>query len=88
MTTLYQDSIIVLYLKYNLKQGGVTVAITMKAARVNAGYTQKEAAKALEISKNTLIGYEMGRVVPKSNTAQKMAELYGLSVNDIIFFAN
>ena len=64
------------------------VAITMKAARVNAGYTQMEAAKALEISKSTLIGYEMGRVVPKSNTAQKMAELYGLSVNDIIFFAN
>ena len=63
------------------------MAITMKAARVNANLTQAEAANALEISKNTLNGYENGKVIPKFDVAQKMAKLYGLSVDDIIFFA-
>lgn len=61
------------------------MAITMKAARVNAGYTQQEAAKALKISKNTLVRYETGKAVPLVTTAHEMALLYGLSVNDIIF---
>lgn len=64
------------------------MAITMKAARVNANLTQKEAAKALNISKNTLVNYERGRSVPKVDMARKMAALYGLAVSDIIFFAN
>ena len=64
------------------------MAISMKAARVNAGLTQREAAKALHISKATLACYENGKSVPRLDTAQKMASLYELSVNDIIFFAN
>ena len=64
------------------------MAITMKAARVNANLTQKEAAKALNISKNTLLNYERGRSVPKVDMARKMAALYGLAVSDIIFFTN
>ena len=62
------------------------MAISMKAARVNAGLTQTEAAAALHISKATLSGYESGKNIPKVNMAQKMAELYKLSSNDIIFF--
>lgn len=61
------------------------MAITMRAARVNAGYTQREAAKALNISKNTLVRYETGKAIPLVTTAQTMAALYGLSVNDILF---
>ena len=64
------------------------LAITMKAARVNANLTQTEAANALGISKNTLNGYENGKVIPKVDVAQKMANLYGLSVDDIIFLPN
>lgn len=62
------------------------MAISMKAARVNAGLTQHEAAKALHISKGTLAGYESGKNIPKVNMAQKISDLYKLSVNDIIFF--
>ena len=51
------------------------MAITMKAARVNANLTQKEAAKALDISKNTLLNYELGRSIPKVDMARKMAAL-------------
>ena len=62
------------------------MGITMKAARVNAGLTQKDAAKALGISKGTLSGYEAGKVIPKMDIAKKMATLYGVTNNDIIFF--
>lgn len=64
------------------------MAISMKAARVNAQLTQREAAKALEISKGTLLNYEKGRSVPKLDMANRMAELYKLAVTDIIFLPN
>lgn len=61
------------------------MAITLKAARVNANYTQNEAAKMLGISKGTLANYEMYRTVPGVDMAQKIAKLYGLEVDGIIF---
>lgn len=61
------------------------MAITLKAARVNAGLTQKEAAKALKISKNTLANYEAYKSKPNIEMAQNIAALYGLSVDGIIF---
>ena len=60
--------------------------ITMRAARVNVGLSQKEAAKALGINKNTLAGYELGKAIPKMDVAKKMSKLYGVSTDDIIFF--
>lgn len=62
------------------------MAITLKAARVNAGLTQKEAAKDLQINKNTLANYENYRTTPDIEMAQKIAELYGCTVNDLYFF--
>lgn len=61
------------------------MAITIKAARVNAGFTQKEAAKRLKISRGTLASYEMYKTKPDVHTAQAMADLYGTSVNNIIW---
>lgn len=62
------------------------MAITMRAARINAGLTQKEAAEKLEISRNALTNYENGKSVPKVDLAKRMAKLYGFPINDIIFF--
>lgn len=59
------------------------MAMTPKAARVNAGFTQIEAAERLNISKGTLASYEMYRTKPDIDTAQAMAALYGVSVDDI-----
>lgn len=59
--------------------------MSLKAARVNAGLTQKEAAKALEISKGTILSYEKYRTKPDVDTAKKIAKLYGVTVNDIFF---
>lgn len=63
------------------------MGITLKAARVNAGFTQKEAAKRLGISRGTLASYEAYRTKPDIETAKKIAALYGLPVDGIIFFA-
>ena len=61
------------------------MAIHLKAARVNAGYTQNEVVKRLNISKSTLISYEKYKSKPDIDTAQRLAELYGMSVDNIIW---
>lgn len=63
------------------------MAIHLKAARVNAGLTQEEAAERLEIGKRTLINYEQYKTIPSIEMAKKISSLYGLTVDDIIFFA-
>lgn len=60
--------------------------ITLKAARVNANMTQVQVAKALKISRNTVANYEAYRTKPDIETSARLAELYNLSVDDIIFF--
>lgn len=59
--------------------------ITPAAARVNAGLTQKQAAKALNISNKTLLNYEKGITVPDWTTVDRMCALYGCP-SDLIFF--
>ena len=59
--------------------------ITLKAARVNAELTLEDAAKALGITKNTLISYEKYRTIPDMAMGTAMASLYGTSVDNLIF---
>lgn len=65
----------------------ILAELHLKAARVNAGLTQKQVAEMLNISKNTVINYEKYRTTPDVETSKTLAALYGLTVNDIIFFA-
>lgn len=53
--------------------------ITVKAARVNAGLTQKQAADKLGITPQTLSQYEKNGVV-KFKVIKKMAEIYKMPV--------
>lgn len=64
------------------------MAIQLKAARVNANFTQEEAAKEAGISKNTLASYEAYKTKPDIETAKRLADLYGMTVDDIIFYVN
>lgn len=59
--------------------------ITLKAARINAGYSQKEAASILGINPDTLRTYENGRVIPKWDVVDKMRELYRLPLDLLKF---
>lgn len=58
---------------------------TMKAARVNAGLTQKVAAKKLNISNKTLCRWENGISYPTPPMIEAICALYGLTYDDIIF---
>lgn len=62
------------------------MAMQLKAARVNADLTQVEVCKALNMSKTTLVSYEKYRSKPDIETAKKLAALYGVTVDEIIFF--
>lgn len=64
------------------------VKLTLKAARVNVGYTQKEAAKELGVSNVTLSNWENGTAFPDIQQVEKLCELYGVSYDNIIFLPN
>lgn len=57
--------------------------ITLRAARHIAGKTQEETAKALNISKNTLVKWESGAVYPRVNQFFKLCRFYGVPASDI-----
>ena len=59
--------------------------LTPKGARGKAELTQEEACKRIGISRSTLQNYEKFKTVPPVSIAKKMAEVYGVSVNDIDF---
>ncbi len=61
------------------------MAITLKAARINKGLTQKEAARALGVSCTTLAKYEKGITFPNTETIKRMEQAYGVSYADLIF---
>ena len=52
--------------------------ISLAAARVNAGLTQAEAARALGISNKTVVRYENGACKPPDAMLERMAKLYGV----------
>lgn len=61
---------------------------TLKGARVNAGYTQKRAAKKLNVSNKTLSAWENGFSVPNIHQVSAMCELYGRKIDEIDFLPN
>lgn len=58
--------------------------ISLRAARVNAELTQEEAAAEMGVTKQTIINWEKGKVVPGIPEIEKMARLYKIK-QDYIF---
>lgn len=61
------------------------MAITIKAARVNAGKTQEEVASHVGKSTVTIRAYENYKSIPDVETAKKIAEFFGMGVDDIVW---
>lgn len=59
--------------------------ITPAAARVNAGLSQDEAAKLLNVSKETVSNYERGKTVPDWDTVKRIEDVYNFPSDFIIF---
>lgn len=62
--------------------------ITLRAARVNAGYSQETAASLLKISPYTLSNWERGVSMPKANQIDLICNLYGVTFDMLIFLPN
>ena len=65
--------------------GGIVMEykITLKAARVNMGLTQKDVAEKLGISKESLANWEKGKTHPKINILMDLCELYNIPLESI-----
>ena len=61
------------------------VKISLRAARVNAGYSQKEAADLLEVSNKTLGNWENGITFPSADKIIAICNLYGVSYDNLNF---
>lgn len=61
------------------------MAISLKAARVNAGLTQKEAAERLGVTPTTISKWETKITYPTISNVKKLVEIYSISVDDIDF---
>ena len=59
--------------------------ISLKAARVNAELSQKDAAKALKVSNKTLHSWESGDSSPSAKYIDAICDLYKMSYDDINF---
>ncbi len=67
--------------------GGLTpqdVGDLLRVARENAKITQAAAAANLEVARTTLVAMEKGQRRPRVNELQKLAVLYGLSLNELL----
>lgn len=61
------------------------MAMTLKAARVNKGYTQEVAAKKIGVSKDTLSNWERSKSFPDVNQLKKIESVYDVSYDNLIF---
>jgi DNA-binding XRE family transcriptional regulator len=61
-----------------------TLQISLAAARVNANMTQEDVAQILKVSKQTIVNWEKGRVIPSFATVQTLSTLYSVPI-DYIF---
>ena len=59
--------------------------LTLRALRVNTGYTLKAASEKLGISTVTLRSYEYYKTVPNINMVNKILNLYQVSIDEVSF---
>lgn len=57
--------------------------ISLAAARVNAGFTQQEAAEKMHVSKRTLCDWELGKRTPSAASLHYLADIYGIHEGNI-----
>lgn len=62
--------------------------MTLKAARVNASLTQKNAAKKIGVSNKTLCSWENGVTFPDASKIVAICDTYCVSYDDLIFLPN
>lgn len=59
--------------------------ITLKAARVNCGLNQKEAAKLIGVSRTTIMSWEKYHSFPNVKYLHAIEMAYNVKYDDIVF---
>lgn len=59
--------------------------LSLAALRVNAGYTQTKIAELLGVTQGAVSRWEKGSSHPRIGKAKKLAELYGVTLDEIYF---
>lgn len=57
----------------------------LKEARVNAGYTQDEAAKLIQVKKTTISEMEAGKRSISSDELAQFSRIYNVDVRELLF---
>lgn len=61
----------------------MSTQISMIAARVDAGLSQKEMAARMGCSNNTVLAWEKGRKAPRTNDFQKYCAICGRDPSEV-----
>lgn len=61
--------------------------VSLRAARVNRGLTQKELAEKVDVTKKTVCSWESGKTYPKASKIQAICEALGVKYDDISWLA-
>ncbi len=56
--------------------------ISLKSARVNAGYTQKQVANKLKVAESTVVNWENGKSIINAKNLFKLSYLYNVKVDN------
>ena len=64
------------------------VQITLHAARINAGFTQREVAKYMNVSQNIVIDWEKGRRELEISEAKRLSKFYRIPLDNIFLPCN
>lgn len=59
------------------------IQISLAAARVNASMTQEEAAEQMKVTKQTIINWEKGRIIPKIPEIEMLSRIYNIPQDNI-----
>ena len=57
--------------------------ISLAAARVNAGLTQGDVAEKMHVSRQTIVNWEKGKVVPGIPEMQMLSRIYKIPQDNI-----
>lgn len=58
--------------------------ISLKAARVNASMTQEEAAKEIDVHRQSIMAWENGDTPIKTAQLMALCQIYNVSIDNII----
>lgn len=58
--------------------------MSLVSARKNAGLTQRQVAEHLGITDAAVTQWEKGRTSPKTKLLPRLAELYGVSIDELM----